>query len=250
MANLFNISRELEEIFSVLEENGGELTPELEARLAITESDFKDKLDNYRKVLTEISNKVDACKAEKCRIDKLIKTRQNAVDRIKKVMAAAVIQFGDKNKNGNSYIDLDTCKISTRATAQCKVKEEFINVVINTIFEKLRELYDEYILDNDDDISLDSMVDIINAELEAIGYTDKINKYDIISTYVNVSVRIPISELFNHENYNLLDVYFKYDDNAKIELESKTSDYKNYITNHDVNLNVAEIITNQTLNIK
>lgn len=33
MANIYNITAELEDIFLELEENGGELTPELEERL-------------------------------------------------------------------------------------------------------------------------------------------------------------------------------------------------------------------------
>lgn len=37
MANIYNITAELEDIFLELEENGGELTPELEERLAITQ---------------------------------------------------------------------------------------------------------------------------------------------------------------------------------------------------------------------
>ena len=36
MASIYNITTELEDIFLELEENGGELTPELEERLAIT----------------------------------------------------------------------------------------------------------------------------------------------------------------------------------------------------------------------
>ena len=35
MANIYNITVELEDIFLKLEENGGELTPELEERLVI-----------------------------------------------------------------------------------------------------------------------------------------------------------------------------------------------------------------------
>ena len=46
MNNIFGISQELEDIFYQIEENGGEITPELEERLAITEDKLHDKLDN------------------------------------------------------------------------------------------------------------------------------------------------------------------------------------------------------------
>lgn len=44
MANIYNITAELEDIFLELEENGGELTPELEERLAITQDNLKSNL--------------------------------------------------------------------------------------------------------------------------------------------------------------------------------------------------------------
>ena len=55
MANIYNITTELEDIFLELEENGGELTPELEERLRITQDSLKDKLDGYRKAYTMLN---------------------------------------------------------------------------------------------------------------------------------------------------------------------------------------------------
>ena len=44
MASIYNITTELEDIFLELEENGGELTPELEERLTITQDNLKSNL--------------------------------------------------------------------------------------------------------------------------------------------------------------------------------------------------------------
>lgn len=55
MASIYNITAELEDIFLELEENGGELTPELEERLAITQDNLKEKLNNCRKVYTMLN---------------------------------------------------------------------------------------------------------------------------------------------------------------------------------------------------
>ena len=41
MASIYNITTELEDIFLELEENGGELTSDLEDRLAITKDNLK-----------------------------------------------------------------------------------------------------------------------------------------------------------------------------------------------------------------
>ena len=45
--NIFQIEQELKELFDTLEENGGELTPELEEALAISQTDFVNKIKSY-----------------------------------------------------------------------------------------------------------------------------------------------------------------------------------------------------------
>lgn len=62
MANIYNITAELEDIFIELEENGGELTPELEERLAITQESLTSKLDSYRKAYTVLNLEAESCK--------------------------------------------------------------------------------------------------------------------------------------------------------------------------------------------
>ena len=39
--NIFEISKELESVFDELEENGGELTEELEEKLSISQNEFR-----------------------------------------------------------------------------------------------------------------------------------------------------------------------------------------------------------------
>lgn len=62
MASIYNITAELEDIFLELEENGGELTPELEERLTITQDNLKEKLNNYRKAYTMLNLDAESCK--------------------------------------------------------------------------------------------------------------------------------------------------------------------------------------------
>ena len=62
MASIYNITTELEDIFLELEENGGELTPELAERLAITQDNLKSKLDSYRKAYTCLILKLNLVK--------------------------------------------------------------------------------------------------------------------------------------------------------------------------------------------
>ena len=49
--NIWQIQQDLLDIFNELEDNGGELTPELEEKLAVTQEDFKNKIKSYGEVI-------------------------------------------------------------------------------------------------------------------------------------------------------------------------------------------------------
>lgn len=85
MANIYNITAELEDILLELEENGGELTPELEERLAITQDNLKSKLDGYRKAYTVLNLEAESCKKEEQRLAVLCKTKENNAERLKEL---------------------------------------------------------------------------------------------------------------------------------------------------------------------
>lgn len=106
MASIYNITTELEDIFLELEENGGELTPELEERFAITQDNLKSKLDGYRKAYTMFNLEAESCKKEEQRLAVLRKTKENNAEILKGVMLDAVIAYGDLGKSGNKVIDL------------------------------------------------------------------------------------------------------------------------------------------------
>ena len=94
MANIYNITTELEDIFLELEENGGELTPELEERLAITQDNLKSKLDGYRKAYTMFNLEAESCKKEEQRLAVLRKTKEKAI---------AARKFAERKYNINSF---------------------------------------------------------------------------------------------------------------------------------------------------
>ena len=45
--NLYQIEQDLLELYTQIEENNGEITPEIEERLKITQENFTNKLENY-----------------------------------------------------------------------------------------------------------------------------------------------------------------------------------------------------------
>lgn len=130
MANLYEIEQELLDIYNELEENGGELTPELEEKLLLTQDNFKTKLNGYVNVINEITSRIDACKTEEKRISTLRKSREKSINRLKEIVQRCVINFGNINKNGNYSIELDTCKLATRGSDSLEFDEQRIEDLI------------------------------------------------------------------------------------------------------------------------
>lgn len=130
MANLYEIEQELLDIYNELEENGGELTPELEEKLLLTQDNFKTKLNGYVNVINEITSKIDACKTEEKRISTLRKSREKSINRLKEIVQRCVINFGNVNKSGNYSIELDTCKLATRGSDSLEFDEQRIEDLI------------------------------------------------------------------------------------------------------------------------
>ena len=138
--NIWQIQQELLDTFNELEENGGELTPELEDKLNITQSEFKNKIENYLYVIKQTESDINACDAEAKRLNALKKSKQNTIDRIKSVMAKAIEQFGDENKSGNKFIDLGTAKITVRTSDKVIVNDDFAGNLIDSTFNIIRSV--------------------------------------------------------------------------------------------------------------
>ena len=81
MSNIFNIKQELLSIFNELEENDGELTPELEESLNIKQEEFKDKIKSYTNVVKMLENDIVGIKAEKARLNDLQKSKEKTIER-------------------------------------------------------------------------------------------------------------------------------------------------------------------------
>lgn len=133
MDSLYNIEQELLDVIAILEDNGGEFTPELEERLIIGQDNLREKLTSYVAVINKMTAQIDACKCEEKRVSSLRKSRENTLDRVKESVLNAVRLFGDATKNGNYVIDLDTCRLSTRSSSSVNIDEERVDDYIKCI---------------------------------------------------------------------------------------------------------------------
>lgn len=138
MANIYNIQQYLFSIFDELEENGGELTPELEEQLNITQEQFKSKIKDYSNVIKMLENDIAAIKEEKARLNDLQKSKEKNMERLKKIMVEAIENFGDTTKSGGKYVDYGTGKVSVRNSQAIEVEEDSVNRFVNRLITSLK----------------------------------------------------------------------------------------------------------------
>ena len=83
MKTLLQISSEMDVLAAGIEDNNGELTPEMEAWLATLAADSEDKVDAYCAVIKEFELREDAIGREIARLTDIKKSRANAAARLK-----------------------------------------------------------------------------------------------------------------------------------------------------------------------
>ena len=115
---LYQISEDQRALMAMLEETGGELTPELDEALAITEQNFVSKAENYGKAILHYKQLVAAAKAETDRIKAIQKTCENAIARMEERLRDAMILF-DKPK-----VEMATLKLSLRKSERVVIDDE------------------------------------------------------------------------------------------------------------------------------
>lgn len=98
---LFELSAENRLISDLLEESGGELTPEIEAMMEENKELFPKKIDGYGVMLRRFKSVEDACDTEIKRVQAIKKTAQNSQKNLKKHIKDAMDAFGFKKLEGS-----------------------------------------------------------------------------------------------------------------------------------------------------
>lgn len=111
--SLFNIEAEYLDIISQIEEAEGELTPELEERLAINLENLEAKLKAYNYVISMIKGEIVVIDDEVSRLRALKEVKENLIDRLRKAILQATMLFGEDGKTGNKKLKFDTLQTWT-----------------------------------------------------------------------------------------------------------------------------------------
>ena len=92
--SLYNISEEMLELQQDLANCEGELTQELEERMAITSAELESKAIAYAAIITEMEQDVIVISDECIRMALRKKKYQRDIDRLKDTLSSAMLEFG------------------------------------------------------------------------------------------------------------------------------------------------------------
>ena len=118
MANIYKIETEYRDIISVLVENGGELTPEIEQALQINQKDLYRKSESYAYAIKELDGEIDIIKSEIERLQALISKRDKSISRMKETVLKAMELYEIEK------IETPMIKISVRESEAVEIINE------------------------------------------------------------------------------------------------------------------------------
>lgn len=204
--NIFDIQKNLQEIYNELEETGGELTPELEESLQITETDLKDKVKAYVDIIKQLEYDNAAIKEEKARLDSLKKTKDKTIEKLRSILLYTLDKFGYEDKRGVKSIDYGTGKISTRKSTSLNVNQGIIDTLVDQYFINMQWLKDNNQLDVHDGLDKIDYLDKLNTEDDSVPITSN----DLNEVNVDINLTVPLNTLFAGKGYNFISNLLKY----------------------------------------
>ena len=255
--NIWEIQQDLLAIFDELEENGGELTEELEEKLAISKENFRSKVEGYINVIKQVKADITAIDQESKRLAELKKSKNGIIDRLTKVLVPAIQNFGDVSKSGAAFVDYGTGKVSIRNSVKCETDDD-----------KLKCMADEYAkclafedmlggASNRENITMEEMIQRCkehkNANLDVV--VDEpydITREDIETATFDISIKVGMEDMCCGNGYRAIKKLMEeFGTTISIEPKVDKNNLKGYLSNHeDNNVTIGKLVPNQTLTIK
>lgn len=202
MASIFNIQQDLYSIFDSIEENEGEITPELEEALTIKREEFSTKIQGYVAFIKQLELDNKGIKEEIARLKDLQKSKEKTIDNLKKIMAMAIDAFGDTNKSGNKFLDYGTGKVSIRKSDSIEVDEEGTKQFVNRFFRYFNWLHFTNTADQQE-LDVKDIIDFCNKnkqddeeDIVETNYTDD----DLTNLQANLDFKVNLKDLITNPN--------------------------------------------------
>lgn len=116
--NLYELTEDFIKIQDLLEENGGEVTEDIEKLLEFHEDSFRDKATNYAKFIRQLTLEAELLEKEEKRLYAMRSAKLNLVDKLR-------TNLGEYMKLSNmDKVDLGLFKLSWRKSSAVSIIDE------------------------------------------------------------------------------------------------------------------------------
>lgn len=243
--NIYNLAKSFIEIFDELEENGGELTEELEQKLAITQESFTTSVKNMSSAIKQLNNDCDSIKLEQKRLKELYDRKQKVINRLEKILVDAINQFGDTKKTGVKYVAWETGEASIRKSQGIDVNTNLLDEISLQLNKMAKFNKDSNQLDVCNHIPLDSLITDYNY------LNEPANISDLENINVDLAITVPLKALADGSGYPVIREIVKYNDDYKIIANVFKTELKNKLKDNGSCMpHLAKLVTNENLQIK
>lgn len=215
--NIFEIEQDLLSVFDEIEENEGELTPELEEKLAVTQENFKNKVESYINLIKIKQGEINTISAEIERLNKIAESKNKLANRLNKIIIQAVNKFGDVSKSGAKFFDYGTGKVSIRKTQIVDTNDELIKFIGNDLSRELNVRKETNQLNVLPPITKEELLAKLNTDETPFGITPD----DLDNIKFDISVEVNLNDILTDNNFEFIKqaIYLS----PKFKLSSKVS---------------------------
>ena len=246
--NIFEISQELQSVVDELEENGGELTDELEAKLTVSQSDFKAKIKSYGEVIKNIEGDIKLIDEEVARLKEFKESKKKTIDRMTSIIVWAIDMFGETTKTGGKFVDYGTGKINVRNTEKVEVNTDVTNAAVKNMFHYLTTL--DYLRELNQNDAIDK-AECIEA-LNDVNYETpvKLTEEEFDSISASLTFDVKLKDLLNSEGLDFAKKLISFVKAYKAKSNMSKTELKTILKDEKDLSHIACIVNNKTITIK
>lgn len=249
--NIFEIKTNLQNIFKEIEDNEGELTPELAAELDSAEGSLKEKVEAYTAYIKTLENDINLIDAEAARLRKLKESKKKVIDKLKAIIIEVIQAYGETKKNGVKYIDYSTGSVSLRKSTSVEVDDVLMKTVITNLVDNIQWLAENNQLDAVTAINENDIIECVNTNFGVLPEGSVIEAADVNKINADITFRFPISQLFTGEAYNAIKNIVKYTSSYSMTPNVDKAELKKELQENGACApNLARLQTNYNITIK
>ena len=250
--SIFDIEKDLQDIFEELEENGGELTPELEEKLELNGQEVTRKVKSYVGYIQKLQADQATIKAEQDRLKALSESKQKTIDNISHLVLYALDKFGNEDKKGKKYFDWGTGKVTTRKSTSIETNDNKLANISDILAVSFSNAIYTNEISQHDSIDEDALMDAITHTI----YNDdassiEVEIEDLDDVIINVTAPIKLTDLLKSDGYQMmanLGAVNKTNWKFKPSIDKKAMKVK--LTDEGCTSNIAKVVTKENLSIK